>query len=85
VKKHSSSRTKKKKRKEKRSLNYIVPIHNALGCECIITVIIKPTTLSFYFIFVIHLHILVLINLIVIVHHNGHITNYIEAVFVFVV
>jgi hypothetical protein len=56
VKKHNSSRTKKE---EKRSLNYIVPIHNTVGCECIVTVIIKPTALSFYFIFVIHLHILV--------------------------
>jgi hypothetical protein len=49
----------KDQKEEKRSLNYIVPIHNTVGCECIVTVIIKPTALSFYFIFVIHLHILV--------------------------
>jgi len=58
-----------RKKKKKRSPNFIVPIHNTVGCECIVIIIVKPTTLSFYFIFVIHLHILVLINFILIIHH----------------
>jgi len=65
---HHHGRCHRPKKKE-RSLNYIVPIHNTVGCECIVTVTVKPTTLSFYFIFVIHLHILVLINFILIIHH----------------
>jgi hypothetical protein len=50
VEKHNSLRTKKEK---KRLPNYIVPIYNAIGYECIVIVTVKPTTLSFYFIFVI--------------------------------
>ena len=54
MKKHNSSKTKKEK---ERSPNYIVPTYNAVGCQCIVTVIVKPVALPFHFIFVIHLHI----------------------------
>ena len=42
MKKHNSSKTKKE---EKRSPNYIVPIYNTVGCQCIVTVIVKPIAL----------------------------------------
>ena len=40
---HHHGRCHRPKKKE-RSSNYIVPIHNTVGCECIVTVIVKPTT-----------------------------------------